>query len=161
MVGVAASLFCIENPYIDCIWLFLLLFLYLFEKKCTDYANRAFPSTACVLDQIRCSVTFEGDNLHGLMFTTLTELMDRIEKKQAGCIVEIVRIKNGLRDMHDWKSVSDASYRDIKFNVIIKDSKTNKSMIGEIQFLTVYTLKAKKRFVCACALYVIYCISDV
>ena len=56
-----------------------------------------------------------------------------------------MRIKNGFNDiLHKWNDVNDASYVDIKLNIIYVNSNTNESMIIEAQFLLSFLLKAKK-----------------
>ena len=59
-------------------------------------------------------------------------LTTRINKKEAGCLIELIRCKNG------W-SVYDPNYpqyTDIKLNVLIQDpNDKTKRVIAEIQFL--------------------------
>ena len=47
----------------------------------------------------------------------------------------VLRIKNGFNDiLKTWQNVNDASYVDIKLNIIYVNKDTNESMIIEAQF---------------------------
>ena len=52
-------------------------------KSAADYGNRTFPTAACILDFLRCSITFK--NTKHIM-VVLNEFLDRINKGQAGCV---------------------------------------------------------------------------
>lgn len=114
----------------------------------TDYATGIFPSAAHVLDILRCSVSF--DNIKDMVaamkqFENALKKQDSnvsdTENRSCGCIVDVVRIKNGFNDILSWQSVRDGQYCDVKFNVIIYNSDTNESQIGEVQFLLKFLLK--------------------
>eukprot|EP01083_Nonionella_stella_P151407 483661_1 len=94
--------------------------------KCqSDYRNEAVPTAAHVLDIVRCTLIF--DDVSGML-----DGMDLFQKRiatQQFHIKQIVRIKNGF----EAYSHDNASYTDIKFNVLIA-GKTY-SVIAEVQFL--------------------------
>ena len=120
-------------------------------KATSDYGKKDYPSCAHILDFLRFSVTFNNVNdlLNGLnKFVTDINKGDVIE-----CLLPngLLRVKNGFNDiLNKWKSVNDASYVDIKLNIIYinKNSKDKdvepRSMIIEGQFLLSFLLKAKK-----------------
>lgn len=117
-------------------------------KQNTDYGDRKFPSCAAICDILRCSCTFDSTKD---MLNCLNHLCEEINdnkngenSKNAGCLREIVRIKNGFSDIKNWKNESQCDYKDIKLNVIIYDETTDQSMIVEIQLLLTWLLKAKK-----------------
>ena len=110
-------------------------------KAQTDYIDRGFPTTSSIVDFLRCSVTFNNSND---MLSVIKYFIDKIEANEAGCVIGIARIKNGFKNIIHWKEIKDCNYCDIKINVIIYDSLTNTSQIGEIQFLLKWLLKAKK-----------------
>eukprot|EP01083_Nonionella_stella_P062933 163617_1 len=105
-------------------------------KAETDYRFEKWPTSAHILDINRCALVFED-------IDSLVDGIQRIEQMikdtQAGCIVDIVRTKNGFMEYtHDAPT-----YADIKLNVLIK-GKYN-SCIGEIQFLLAKMMQFKKR----------------
>ena len=110
--------------------------------KCgTDYADRAFPSSSCILDFMRCSVVYKnGESL----YDGVCQFIDKINKGEIDCLTKIVRMKNGFADIKNWKSFVDAHYCDLKINVIYRNREENCSMIVEIQFLLSFLLTAKK-----------------
>ena len=114
-------------------------------KATSDYGKKEYPSCANILDFLRFSVTFDNVNdlLNGVnQFVTDINNGDVIE-----CLVPngILRVKNGFQAIiQEWKSLNDASYVDIKFNVIYVNKNTNERMIIEGQFLLSFLLKAKK-----------------
>ena len=87
-----------------------------FIKAQTDYKNEEWPKTAKILDLNRCSIIFDTCTqlIRGLHFFT-----NCVALGKAGCITRICRIKNGWKDIKNWKNVKDYGYRDIKFNVVI------------------------------------------
>ena len=104
-----------------------------------------------IIDFIRCSCVF--DNIKDLV-TGITKLKAKIgwntgstaySKSDKHCIKRIVRIKNGFVGINDNAQLSDSiefDYADIKLNVLIEWNGTR--MIGEIQLLPSFMLKAKK-----------------
>ena len=67
----------------------------------------------------------------------------KINAGRGGCIRKIVRIKNGFRNIKNWKKLSDYGYCDLKFNVLV--SNNDISVIGEIQCMLDFFLESKKR----------------
>eukprot|EP01084_Bolivina_argentea_P142409 250190_1 len=118
--------------------------------KCqSDYRDERFPTASHVLDIVRCSLIFE--DVSSMLFG-MDHLHQKIKEKTF-CILEVVRVKNGFIEYsHD-----NASYCDIKFNVMIKGKKYN--VIGEVQFLfrkmadykkiahSLYSIERKQLFV--------------
>ena len=121
------------------IYIFFFCFFLYFHK--IDYYDRKYPSVSCILDFLRCSLTY--NNLKDLL-DNLNGFIDKINNKEIPELISIVRIKNGFKNILSWKNFNDAEYCDVKFNVIYFDKDTNKSMIVEIQFLLKFLLKAKK-----------------
>ena len=110
--------------------------------KCnTDYAQRKFPNVASILDFLRCSITFTNSKD---MLYSINKFVEKINNLQGKCLIKILRIKNGFKDILNWKSHNDCEYKDIKINVIVYDKLGNQSQVGEIQFLLSWLLKAKK-----------------
>ena len=95
---------------------------------------------ANIVDFIRASLTFDTvkDLLKGLK-----RLDNLIKSKKSGCIIEILRIKNGFSDIKDWKRTTDANYKDVKLNIVIHDTQSGQSIIGEIQLLLNWLEHAK------------------
>ena len=102
-----------------------------------------WPFTKNIIDLVRCSVVFDNskDLLNGIR--TFNRL---VTANETGCIIEILRIKNGFKD---FKNLSDKNddlkqydYRDVKFNVLIAYGKME--LVGEVQFLLKCMLLAKK-----------------
>ena len=119
-------------------------------KAQTDYANLTWPRSACVVDLLRGSITF--DNVTD-MYNTLNQFIQIIENnksknKNGGqsltCVIDILRIKNGFSNVQNWIKIKDCQYVDIKLNVLIYDSESNVSIIGELQFLLKWLLKSKR-----------------
>ena len=114
-------------------------------KATSDYGKREYPSCANILDFMRFSVTF--DNVNDLL-NGLNKFSSDIDKGGViQCLLPkgVLRIKNGFNDIiHKWKIMEDASYVDIKLNIIYFSPNTNESMIIEAQFLLSFLLKAKK-----------------
>eukprot|EP01084_Bolivina_argentea_P266354 451753_1 len=89
----------------------------------TKYIGRDYPTSACLLDIVRCS----------LVFDTIDQLLDGIPKfiqmvQTSQVIKQIVRTKN----MFNKFDTKNPKYADIKMNVLI-NGKPN--VIGEVQFL--------------------------
>ena len=79
------------------------------------------------------------------MLNGLNYLYQEIKiNKNGGCVTDILRIKNGLKQIVNWKSSKDCGYCDIKLNLLVYDASTNTSMIAEIQLLLDWLLKSKK-----------------
>ena len=91
----------------------------------TDYSREDFPSGACILDYLRCSITFKTAKqwLDGVEFT-----IKQIETKKIESISKILRIKNGFHNILKWdrEDISQYNYVDLKMNVIFhnKSKKT-------------------------------------
>ena len=109
----------------------------------TDYSKEDFPSGACILDYLRCSITFK----------TPKELLDAVEfvikeitNNKISSISKILRIKNGFNSILKWNSekISDYNYVDLKMNVIFNNKDKTQSQIVELQFLLDFLLHAKK-----------------
>ena len=103
-------------------------------KSNTDYGDRDYPSVACIVDFLRCSVTYSSLSE---MLAGIKNFRDKIDNGEIKCLKSIVRIKNGFKNISSWKSFNDAEYCDIKFNVIYTNNDTTKqeeTQIVEIQF---------------------------
>ena len=109
----------------------------------TDYSNEEFPSGACILDYLRCSITFK----------TPKELLDAVEfvikqitSDKIASISEILRIKNGFNNILKWDrgKMSHYNYVDLKMNVIFNNKHQTQCQIVELQFLLNFLLNAKK-----------------
>ena len=89
-----------------------------------------------------CSVTL---NTFEELASLIEQLATKVKRNEAGCIKQILRIKNGYNYGKN-KNLGDAdyTYRDVKVNVLISDQDNRKQLIGEIQFLLEYMLIAKK-----------------
>ena len=114
-------------------------------KATSDYGGKKYPSCANILDFLRFSVTF--DNVNDLLNGLNTFVNDINKGNVIECLLpdSVMRVKNGFNDiLRKWNSVNDASYVDIKLNIIYINKNTNQSMIIEAQFLLSFLLKAKK-----------------
>ena len=84
------------------------------------------------------------------MIEAMNEFMTKVKNETGGCVIKILRIKNGFSKVKTWGSdINKYKYCDIKMNVIISNNSSSldnykQCMIGEIQFLLKWTLKAKK-----------------
>eukprot|EP01083_Nonionella_stella_P011937 33858_1 len=94
-----------------------------------DYIDAQFPKSAKILDINRCALQFESIDV---LMQFLEKLRERIETKNAYCINQIIRCKNGWMDWN--QPMQNPSYSDIKLNVLIQTS-DGKQIIAEIQFL--------------------------
>ena len=95
------------------------------SKAANDYADREYPSTACVVDLNRCCLIF--DDIKTLL-AAIKLFENKVKYYQSGNIIDIVRDKNGFIDY-----TKKVQYADIKLNVLIRGESHN--IIGEIQFL--------------------------
>ena len=134
-------------------------------KSETEYANVKWPTSAKVIDVIRCSLTFEQiEDLNKgiailLEFIKETKEEEEEKKKNPYLKLEVMRCKNMFTNMKEGKHFRNKTkrmklpipmeYRDIKMNVIISvwNDKLSKyeSIVGEIQFLLKVMLDSKKR----------------
>ena len=110
-------------------------------KSSTDYSNESFPTGASILDLMRCSITF-NDSIS--LLNGLNKFVSEILNKQSQCLIKLVRVKNGFKNIVNWKSLKDAEYCYIKLNVTYLNEMKTQSQIVEIQFLLKSLLKAKK-----------------
>ena len=119
-------------------------------KSSLEYSDRPWPYNSNILDILRCSV----------VFSTPKDLMDGLNKfillvkynssKKFRCIKHILRIKNMFQSISNWNINNNdidnidwnINYCDIKLNVLIETYKYK--MIGEIQFILNFMLKAKQ-----------------
>eukprot|EP01084_Bolivina_argentea_P150794 263302_1 len=90
-----------------------------------DYANEAYPGSACVLDFNRCALIF---NDISTLLRALQLFVNKVKYYKSGAIIGIARCKNGFIEY-----VQNTQYSDVKLNVIIKGEHHN--IIGEVQFL--------------------------
>ena len=114
-------------------------------KATSDYGQKEYPSCANILDFLRFSVTF--DNINDLLNGLNTFVNDINQGNVISCVLpnSVLRIKNGFNDiLNKWKSVNDASYVDLKLNIVYENIITKQCMIIEAQFLLLFLLKAKK-----------------
>eukprot|EP01083_Nonionella_stella_P237258 832475_1 len=95
------------------------------SKATSDYGNEPFPTSACVLDLNRCSLTF---NDIGSMLKAIKMFENKVNFYKSDAIIGIVRDKNDFTQF-----VDHPQYADIKKNVLIKGKVHN--IIGEVQFL--------------------------
>ena len=109
----------------------------------TDYSNEDFPNGACILDYLRCSITFKTPKE---LLDAVEFVIDEIENKKIESITQILRIKNGFNNILNWdgKNIEEYNYVDLKMNVIFNDKNNKESQIVEIQFLLDFLLEAKK-----------------
>ena len=110
----------------------------------TDYSNEEFPNGACILDYLRCSITFDTPKqlLDGVEY-----VIDQIEGKKIQSLSKILRIKNGFgKYILNWdrENLSKYDYVDLKMNVIFNNKNNTQSQIVELQFLLNFLLNAKK-----------------
>ena len=109
----------------------------------TDYSNELNPSGACILDYLRCSISFKTAKE---LLETVQLVIDKIENNTVDSISKILRIKNGFENTlnFDGKNLSSYNYVDLKMNVIFNNENKTECQIVEIQFLLDFLLKAKK-----------------
>eukprot|EP01083_Nonionella_stella_P039281 106840_1 len=95
------------------------------SKTDNDYGQERYPTTACCLDLNRCSLIFNDITT---LLNALRLFANKVKYYQSGCIIGIVRVKNGFTEY-----VKQTQYADIKLNVLIKGVSNN--ILGEVQFL--------------------------
>ena len=110
-------------------------------KSNTDYNTQEYPSVACIVDFLRCSITY--NNTLSLL-NGLNTFINNINDGKISSIIKILRIKNGFNNILTWESFNDAQYCDLKLNVIFNNDNTEEAQICEVQFLLKFLLKAKK-----------------
>eukprot|EP01083_Nonionella_stella_P065876 172982_1 len=94
-------------------------------KSETDYCTEAWPQSSCLLDIVRCTVTFEDVET---MISGI-QLFEKSIKNNTLCVREILRIKNGFINY----SHSNPEYVDLKYNVAVHMD--GRECVGEVQFL--------------------------
>ena len=98
-----------------------------------------YPNTACILDFLRCSITY--NNTQSLL-NGLNKFVNSISNNEISCLLEIKRIKNGFKNIKEkWKSYKDAEYCDIKLNIVYQSpfgNNNKKCMLVEIQFYWIH-----------------------
>eukprot|EP01083_Nonionella_stella_P106563 307685_1 len=119
------------------------------SKATSDYGNEPFPTSACVLDLNRCSLTF---NDIGTMLKAIKMFENKVNFYKSDAIIGMVRDKNDFQEF-----VDNPQYADIKKNVLIKGKVHN--IIGEVQFLlrrmkafkaishNLYSIQREKEFI--------------
>ena len=111
-------------------------------NKCNvEYADCSFPSAANIVDYISCVVVFDKVNelVEGL--NAFTRMVDN---NDCGAVRLIIKCRNSFANLR--KSANrkvEYKYYDVKFNVIIVDPKTRRSIIGEVQFMLNWMYQAK------------------
>ena len=110
-------------------------------KSNTDYSSHSYPTSASILDFMRCSITFKDITL---LFNGLNNFVNAIKNNQFECLKKILRIKNGFTNTLNWKSYLDSEYCDIKLNVLYMNELETQCQLVECQFLLSSLLKAKK-----------------
>ena len=106
------------------------------SKSEIEYQNELYPTSACVLDFNRCTLTF---NSIETLLTALNLFVNKVKYYQSGNIIKIVRCKNTFKNYVN----EGPGYADMKLNVIIKGNTNN--IIGEVQFLLSPMLNFKKK----------------
>ena len=115
-------------------------------KSNTDYSNESFPRGACILDFLRCSVTYK--NVSHLL-ENINQFVKKIHNSEIKCISKILGVKNGFKDFLTWNRggnnyLNDCQYIDIKFYLLFTGQHYTGSMIVEVQFLLDFLNNAKK-----------------
>ena len=113
-------------------------------KSQTDYSLNRFPRCAHILDLLRCAMIFDTANDMLTALNLFGKCFGNGNNKNRSSIIDIVRVKNGFKNILNWKNMNDSEYCDIKFNVIVKDEINNECQVAEVQFLLDWLLKAKK-----------------
>ena len=101
-------------------------------KSNTDYGSESYPTGACISDLMRCSITFE--NTKNLL-EWLEKFLNLVDNGKIECLTKILRIKNGFKDILNWKSIKDAAYCDLKLNVLYQNESKTESQIVEVRTL--------------------------
>ena len=73
--------------------------MYSIVKANTDYASEEFPSVAHICDFVRCSVAAPNCDV---LFKAIEKFIEAIGKGKAGCVVHLVRLKNGFSYADEW-----------------------------------------------------------
>ena len=107
----------------------------------TNYSDQEFPSAACIVDYLRCSVTFATPQD---LLSAVNGFIDKVENHEVDCISGIVRIKNGFKNILVWEKIDDYGYVDLEMNVIFTNKSRTESQLVEIRFLLNFLLHAKK-----------------
>ena len=110
-------------------------------KSNTDYNNQLYPTSSCILDLLRCSITF--NNIISLL-NGIKRFKNLINNNEVEGLIKILRIKNGFNNILKWNLPSDSEYCDIKFNVLYENENQRERQIVEIQFLLNSLLISKK-----------------
>ncbi len=105
------------------------------EKVELDYADRHFPTSAALLDLVRCSMVFKDPDD---VVRSITKLSKVISKKKSKRITHYAKLKNMFRE-----NSKPYGYADLKMSVLYEWE--GHSMICEIQFLMDFMLESKKR----------------
>ena len=79
-------------------------------------------------------------------------MINKIENNETKSISQILRIKNGFKNILKWnpKNLEEYEYVDLKINVIFNNTNKTACPIVEIEFLSHYLLEAKKRSILLC-----------
>eukprot|EP00485_Elphidium_margaritaceum_P000299 CAMPEP_0202697428 /NCGR_PEP_ID=MMETSP1385-20130828/10760_1 /ASSEMBLY_ACC=CAM_ASM_000861 /TAXON_ID=933848 /ORGANISM="Elphidium margaritaceum" /LENGTH=820 /DNA_ID=CAMNT_0049353889 /DNA_START=55 /DNA_END=2514 /DNA_ORIENTATION=- len=100
--------------------------------KCeTDYYDEPFPTAACLLDIVRCTLIF--DDLAGLV-DGIKRFEAEIESAKY-CVKRILRVKNGFHESFGTADAIRFEYADLKFNCGVVRSNGSTEIIAEVQFL--------------------------
>ena len=92
-------------------------------------------------DFLRCSLKYETPEA---LLKDLNKFVEKVENNKVKCISKILRIKNGFKNILNWKSQNDCEYVDIKINALFNNQENNCSQIVEIQLLLNFLVTAKK-----------------
>ena len=95
-----------------------------------------------MVDLIRCSIHVDTPKQLCDVFNKFYQMIYIAKKGGIGCIKSILRIKNGFGQFKEIKKDSSLGYCDIKCNILIEFE--NIAIIGEVQFLLSFMLKAKR-----------------
>ena len=107
----------------------------------SEYTAQEFPRASSILNFLSCIVTF---NSVKEMYSGLNQFMSKVNKGDSGCVTQLVKIENGLNKILDWKNARDSEYCDVTLSVIIHDKLSETSMIGEINLVLTWLLKANE-----------------
>jgi len=104
--------------------------------KCeVDYSDQPFPTSACLLDIVRCTLVF--DDLAG-MVQGIKHFESEIFWSNNYCLKRILRVKNGFTEAFGTSDAIRYEYTDIKFNVgVVRLDGASRAteVICECQFL--------------------------
>ena len=99
-------------------------------KSNTDYSLEPYPTSACILDLMRCSVTF--DNVQ-LLLNGLEMFINAVNDGKVECLTKILRIKNGFKNILEWKDVNDAEYCHVKLSALYRNDSKSETQIVEVR----------------------------